>query len=188
MKEVNMTLGKLKNKIYSILGVGADTAISSLCFVIDSALRKVSSICGGIRKSVLLTFSNEGNTVCADMPKDYMRGAFVTGKIGAEVTPVGDKLCLTALGAGTYTVVYYACPQEISEVTPDETELDTSEGISDTAAYGAAGELCPKLYPGDVRRYLEIMTEYDERIETVSENGTRAVIDSVFSRAGRMMR
>ena len=75
---------------------------------------------------------------------------------------------------------------EITDDTPDTTALELSALAADTVSCGAAGELCSSVRPGDVRRYMEIMTEYDERMAGLYSAGIKNIKPAVF--AGRRLK
>lgn len=173
-----MTLGNLKKKIYSVLAADETTELPALCCAIDSTARKVASLCRCIKRKADITF------VCgkAEAPADFICAA-------AEM-PVIDfydgKLVIAGGESATIPVVYYAYPEEVTDSTDDETELSYGGTAFDAVAYGVAGELCASVRPGDIRRYMEIMTEYDERIAGMYSANIKSVSPSVFCGARRI--
>lgn len=173
-----MTLGNLKNKIYALLSADEKTSLPALCYAIDSAQRKVASLCGGIKRDAEIKFVLGK----ADAPKDFMRAGENTPRIDFY----DGRLMLPSKESKTVKITYYAYPAEITDDTPDTTELELSALAADTVSYGAAGELCSSVRPGDVRRYMEIMTEYDERMAGLYSVGIKNIKPAVF--AGRRLK
>ena len=175
-----MTLGNLKKKIYSVLAIDETTELPALCYAIDSTARKVASLCRCIKRKADITFAGGK----AEAPADFICAA-------AEM-PVIDfydgKLTIADGESATIPVVYYAYPEEVTDSTDNETELPYGGMAFDAVAYGAAGELCASVRPGDVRRYLEIMTEYDERIAGMYSANIKSVSPAVFCGARRIRR
>lgn len=173
-----MTLGNLKKKIYSVLAIDETTELPALCYAIDSTARKVASFSKCIKRKATITFVGGK----AEAPADFI--------CAATEMPLIDfydgKLTIAGGESTTLTVIYYAYPEEVTDSTDNETELPYGGIVFDAVAYGAAGELCASVRPGDVRRYMEIMTEYDERIAGICSANIKSVSPSVFCGARRL--
>ena len=126
-----------------------------------------------IRKEAEITFvQGRSNT-----PADYICQACDAPYIGCS----GGVLSLAKKENRTLSIAYYAYPAEVTDETPDTAELSLDGTAADAAAYCAAGELCSSVRPGDVRRYMELMTEYDERMASICENGINGIKSTLFS-------
>ena len=168
-----MTLENMKKKIYALLSIDEKTKVPALCYAINSAQRKVAVLGKCIRKEAEITFvQGRSNT-----PADYICQACDAPYIGCS----GGVLSLAKKENRTLSIAYYAYPAEVTDETPDTAELSLDGTAADAAAYCAAGELCSSVRPGDVRRYMELMTEYDERMASICENGINGIKSTLFS-------
>ncbi len=173
-----MTLENMKKKIYALLSIDEKTKVPALCYAIDSAQRKVAVLGKCIRKETEITFVLGK----ADAPADF-------------ICPAGDepsvdffdgRLTLAPRENKTVIMTYYAYPAEVTDETPDATELSIDGTAADAAVYCAAAELCSSVRPGDVRRYMELMTEYDERMAGICADSVKSIKPTVF--AGRRLK
>lgn len=163
----------MKKKIYALLSIDEKTKLPALCYAIDSAQRKVAVLGKCIRKEAEIKFVQG----MASAPTDYICPASDAPYIDC----FDGVLSLAKKENGTISVAYYAYPAEVTDETPDTTELSLCGAMADAAAYCAAGELCSSVRPGDVRRYMELMTEYDERMAGVCEAAVKDIKPAVFS-------
>ena len=192
-----MTYGELKRQIFTRLELDFDRPAEpgSLCetaaFLLDrllpAMLRKTASLTGGMRRSAQLFFEREGDAVCATLPEGVLSVWEIVASGRRYRLPsfemVGRKIFFFAAGPGIYEVVYTAYPEIPSAETPDETELELDDYTADLVACGMAGELAQSLYPGDMTRYMRLMTEYDERmLSLMPRHGEHGVADTVFQR------
>lgn len=168
-----MTLENMKKKIYALLSIDEKTKVPALCYAIDSAQRKVAVLGKCVRKEAEITFVLGK----ADAPADYICQACDAPYIGCS----GGVLSLAKKENRTLSIAYYAYPAEVTDETPDTAELSIDGTAADATAYCAAGELCSSVRPGDVRRYMELMTEYDERMASICENGINGIKSTLFS-------
>lgn len=153
-----MKLGHLKNKIHAILGTENETEIRDENLIIDSAQRKAALLGKFIIKTSSVPLYKRGELDISALPSDFICAA-------------GEK-------------TYYAFPEQITEKTDDEVELGYDGEAADVTAYGAAMELCGRIYPADVRKYMRIATEYDERMAAVCERNVKRVNNGVFGGRG----
>lgn len=152
-----MTFGKLKQKINSVLGLRAGEEEDGISLAVDGTARKVALTTKCLKKRGALCRSSSGELDVSRVPEDF--------------------ICLCDRNN---TNVYYAYPERITEATPDDFDLGYDGVIADAIAYGAAAELCSRVYPGDARRYMELATEYDERVAALCEKAIDSVRNSVF--------
>ena len=153
-----MKLGQLKNKIYAILGIDKDADAGDLNYIIDSAQRKAAILGKFIIKTTERSFYKNGELDVSVLPDDFICAA-------------GDKS-------------YYALPKQITEKTSDEDELEYDGIAADITAYGAAMELCGRVYPSDIGKYMRIATEYDERVSALCAQTLRTVGNGMFGKRG----
>lgn len=192
-----MTYGELKRQVFARLDLDFDrpaepgslreTADVLLIRLLPAMLRKTAMLSGCIQRSAELCFTREGNAVCAVLPDDVLavQEIFASGRRYRmpSFETVGRKLFFFEAEAGSYEVIYAACPEIPDAGTPDETELEIDDYTADIVVCGVAGELAQSLYPGDMTRYMRLMTEYDERIlHLTPRTGERGVADTVFGR------
>ncbi|MBQ8448834.1 MAG: hypothetical protein IJX27_07915 [Clostridia bacterium] len=179
-----MNIKEIKNKIYAILDIPEFSDESALMAMLDGAARKIAVYTRCIKKSAKLTFEAEHGAFFAKLPADFAvfgyirRGARIWGRAQFEI--LGGKIKSSAI-AGECELCYFAYPPAVCAETPEETELFADSYACDTAAYGAAMELCQSLYPADVQRYIRIATEYDERMANmISAAGSAASVANNF--------
>ena len=153
-----MKLGQLKNKIFAILGVDKSVDTGDLNYLIDSAQRKAATLGKFIVKRSGAALFKNGELNRDVLPEDFISAA-------------GEK-------------TYYAMPAQITDQTDDETELGYDGMMADITAYGVAMELCGKVYPSDVRKYMQIATEYDERVSSLCARPVAVVHNGMFGRRG----
>lgn len=173
-----MTLENVKKKIYALLSIDEKTKLPALCYAIDSAQRKVAVLGKCIKKETEVTFVLGK----ADAPADFICLAGDEQSIDFD----DGRLTLAKKETQTAVIAYYAYPAGITDETPDNAEFSLCGIASDAAAYCAAAELCSSVRPGDVRRYMELMTEYDERMAALYSGNIRNIKPAVF--AGRRLK
>lgn len=157
-KEKKMKLGHLKDKIRAILGAEKETEINDENLIIDSAQRKAALIGKFIEKTSQTPLYKNGELDISKLPCDFISAA-------------SERR-------------YYAFPEQITETTDDETELGYDGEAADIVSYGAAMELCGRIYPGDIRKYMRIATEYDERVAAVCQKNVSRVGNGMFGGRG----
>ncbi|MBQ0126336.1 MAG: hypothetical protein KBS59_08470 [Clostridiales bacterium] len=190
-----MTYGKLKQKIYSLLDLNAESGVSNgdiydsvtlaIGEAISSCARKIAAIQKCITKRQTLTFSADGEYFSAVLPADFIavKSIYGGGKKcdEAQFCVAGNKI-YTAYGICTADLFYSAFHGDMSSYT-DVSVLEFDDFTSDTLAYGAAMELCSIAYPGDYNKYMTLSTEYDERMSgaVMAIRPGKRVSNSVFS-------
>ncbi|MBQ7309828.1 MAG: hypothetical protein IJW87_06580 [Clostridia bacterium] len=191
-----MTYGELKKRIFLLLDVDPAEAAEegSLAFLISAALaetvnavaRKAAFYLKSIFKTETLYFSADAYGVCAKLPEDaaavkeIRKGRHTYGVVSFE--KLGDRLFFFDGKEGTYTVGYYAFPHTLGRDSFDEMELEGDVRLWDAVAYGVCAELCSKVYPGDMKRYVRLATEFDERMTVPSRDIGDGVKDRLFAR------
>ena len=175
-----MNIKEIKTKIYALLGVPAVEDESALLAMLDSTARKLAVYAKCIKRSAELRFSAVNGVCTAELPADFASFAFVrSGRriwVREHFEISAGKIKTAAPLAGACELIYYAYPPAVNGETAEETELFADGFICDTAAYGAAMELCSAFYPTDVQKYMRLATEYDERMAnliTSAGEGTR---------------
>ena len=192
-----MTYGALKKRIAALLDLD-DEAVEtegSLVGILNARIspavqavaRKVAVYLGGIEKQATLHFVRNGDAAAAPLPSDcvsvlrlrrlgktYGRGSFVTE---------GRSIRLVSGRAGDYELTYYAYPVFADMEADADTETGLDDFASDTIAYGAAAELCCSIYPGDMTRYMRLITEFEERLaNALPQFAETGIADSVFGK------
>lgn len=152
-----MTFGNLKQKICSVLALRAGEEPDGIALAVDGTARKVALTSKCVKKQAALRRLPSGKPDPSCLPDDFI------------------SLC-----ERNNTNVYYAYPARITEATPDDFVLEYDGVAFDAIAYGAAAELCSRVYPGDARRYMELATEYDERVAALCERSLDSIRNSVF--------
>lgn len=201
-----MTYGDLKKRVFSLLDIDAreEGTEGSLATMICESLpqtanaiaRKAALYLKALFKTESLYFSEDDYGAYTMLPEDAAtvkeifagrNGGRKYGRVSFET--VGEKLYFFEGKEGFYKVGYYAYPKRIDENTADEDFLEMSDAVWDTVAYGICAELCSKVYPGDMKRYMRLATEFDERMTAAFplQKGDR-VSDTVFSGRSRMGR
>lgn len=173
-----MTLKNIKEKIYSLLDI--ETAEHSafeniykdteakINSVIDSVGRKLAVYTKRIKKKCSLAFEYGDGKVFAVLPADFASFCYVEkerkiyGREEFEI--IEGKICGIGISCGIYTLVYYSYPPVLNKNSDENTELYDDTYFGDIVAYGVAAELCADIYPSDLRRYMRLATEYDERL------------------------
>lgn len=140
LKGEKMTLGEMKQRIRALLGLGVGEEPTAIYYAIDSTARRVAYVCKMIIKTGNLSYTDDGLDI-SSLPSDFISLAGENG-----------------------TNKYYAYPPAITTSTADNATLGYDGIYADAVAYGAAAELCTGIYPGDIRRYMELATSYDERL------------------------
>ncbi len=191
-----MTYGELKKRIYALLDIDAkeeDTIGSLAYFVKDSlvqcvnaAARKTALAFRSIYKTTDLYFEKSEIGISALLPTDVAlvreiySGRRRYGAVSFE--RAGNTLYFFGAKEGFYTVGYYAYPKSLSARLPDTVVLEMSDDVWDTVAYGVCAELCMKVYPGDMKRYMRLATEFDKRLtEQYPAASVSGIRDAVFS-------
>lgn len=192
-----MTYGMLRDRILSLLDIGTEeiasagslllAADSLMPQTVDATARKTALLLKCIVKTVVLRFEHGEHGAMAALPSDFICakqlrcGRKIYGSESFEAA--GGKLWLFAAGAGIYELTYFAYPLRIDENIDGDTELEFDDYAADIVAYGAAAELSHNLYPGDMRRFMRLATEFDERVANAApRSGDSAVRNSVFGR------
>lgn len=192
-----MTYGMLRDRILSLLDVSTDevTHAGSLLLAadrllpqtVDAAARKTALLLKCIVRTESLCFQIGAEGVYAALPSDFISakqlrcGRKTYGDESFEA--VGGRLWLFSAGAGTYELTYFAYPMRVDESIDGDVEMEFDDYAADIVAYGVAAELSHSLYPGDMKRFMRLMTEFDERIANASpRSGDGAVRNSVFGR------
>ncbi len=192
-----MTYGKLKQRIYSLLDLNADTGVVNGCVydavsasmddAVNSAMRKIAAMLMCVIKRTRITFVSDGALYKATLPDDFIsvKAVYAGGKkhTASKFDAVGGALFCSDIPYGTADMFYYARPVGVSELD-DYDELEFDDMHCDIAAYGAALELCGEAYPGNYEKYVVIATEYDERMANALLYGGRAdrVSNSVYAK------
>ncbi len=173
-----MTLNNIKEKIYALLDIDLSenapfenvykSIEAKLPAVVDMVGRKLASYTKSIKRSCSLTFTKDKRGAVAELPLDFCSLAYVEDgalAYGRECFEIfGASIYGIGIDAGEYTFVYYAYPAPVTSETEESTELYADAYFGDTVAYGTAAELCAEVYPNDIRRYMRLATEYDERL------------------------
>lgn len=194
-KEKTMTYGMLKKRICSLLdvdmdAVGADGSLLSVLNAqispaVGAAVRKVAVYLMAIIKKTELVFERNGSEILALLPSDFIsgirirRGGRTYGRDSFEL--LGGRIRLLSGTEGTYELTYCAYPMFTDMESDADTDIGFDDFAADTAAYGAAAELCHSIYPGDMKRYMRLATEFDERlVNAAPRSGDNRIADSVF--------
>lgn len=192
-----MTYGMLRDRILSLLDIVKDeiasagslllAADSLMPQTVDATARKAALLLKCIVKTAVLHFEYGESDAVAVLPSDFISakqlrcGRKIYGSESFEA--VGGRLWLFAAGTGTYELMYFAYPMRIDESIDGDTELEFDGYAADIVAYGAAAELSHNLYPGDMKRFMRLATEFDERIANAApRSGDSTVRNSVFGR------
>lgn len=192
-----MTYGELKKRVYSLLDVDGreEDAVGSLAYLVKDALvqtvnstaRKAAVYLKAIYKTEVLYFEKHELGLRTVLPEDVVLVKEILkekrryGAVSFE--KAGNVLYFFGAKEGFYTVGYYAYPKALGAHVRDGAVLEAEDGFWDTVAYGICAELCSKIYPGDMKRYMRLATEFDERMTASypSAADTR-VVDRVFSK------
>lgn len=181
-----MTFGNLCDKIEALIGAdelsfgGNTTELknnlkSAMIKSIDTYMRKIAVDARALKKSATVTFYMHNGKPCANKPADFFAAAEPDGVYAGADFLFAEK-------AGTYTIVYYAYPADVTDTLSDSAEMELDDFACDAVAYAAAAELCQKLYPDDRYRYMRLMTEYDDRMAAIFKKGIHtAQLGSIFS-------
>lgn len=190
-----MTYGMLRRRILALLDVKEEETAAggfshmpetALPGAVNSAARKAALLLRCIYKQAEIAVQKETNGLSAALPPDFISAKALCHagqhrKVEFEIA--GDRIFLRNGDVGMYTLGYFAYPAPVDEETPGERELDYDDLMADIVAYGTAAELCHSLYPGDVKRYMRLATEFDERIANAApRSGEETVKNSVFGR------
>ena len=178
-----MTYGMLRDRILSLLDIGTEELASegSLLSAADGLLPQ--TVDATARKAALLLKCIVKTAVPSDFisAKQLRCGRKTYGSESFEA--VGGRLWFFAAGAGTYELVYFAYPARIDGSIDGDKELEFDDYAADIVAYGAAAELSHSLYPGDMKRFMRLATEFDERAANAApRSGDSAVRNAVFGR------
>ncbi len=194
-----MTLKNIKDKIYSLLDIeisehsaseniykDTEAKINSL---IDSVGRKLAVYTKRIKKKCSLVFGYGDGEISAVLPADFAAFFYIEkdrkvyGREAFEI--IEGKIYGRGISCGTYTLVYYSCPPVLNKNSDENTELYDDTYFGDIVAYGVAAELCADIYPSDLRRYMRLATEYDERLLNImtSAGETGKVANGFFGSA-----
>lgn len=192
-----MTYGMLRDRILMLLDIDGEqpAAMGSVLAAADrllpdsvfAAARKTALILKCIVRTVSLRFERGADGVSAGLPSDFISAKKLRcgRKIydGGSFEAVGGRLWSLAAGEGTYELTYYAYPARLDESADGDTELEFDDYAADTIAYGAAAELCHSVYPGDMKRFMRLITEFDERlVNAAPRSGDRAVANFMFGK------
>lgn len=135
---------------------------------VQAAARKVAVSLKGIVKQAVLSFIRDGDAAAAPMPSDFISAIRLRhgGKAyGRESFMLeGGNIRLPYGMPGAYELTYYAYPIFADMETDADTEIGLDDFAADAVAYGAAAELCHSIYPGDMTRYMRLVTEFEERL------------------------
>ena len=193
-----MTYGELKKRIYTLLDMdaNAESAVGSLnALVRDAIIPTVNAVAAraavplrAIYKKAELYFEKDDLGVSALLPTDVAlvreisKGPRRYGAVSFE--KAGNILYFFGAKEGFYTVGYYAFPRPLSDCLPDTAVLEMPDPVWNTIAYGVCAELCTKVYPGDMKRYMRLSTEFDRRMtEQYPSSAVQNIRDAVFSRS-----
>lgn len=192
-----MTYGKLKQRIYSLLDLSSESAVSegavidavaeALPDAVGSAARKTAATLKCISRRANVAFSHEGALICATLPNDFLSllAVYSGGKrhTASEFETAGGKIYGYGVSTGAADMFYSAYPADMSDYN-DGDELEFDDAHADIIAYGAALELCSVAFPGDFGRYVVLATEYDERMANACLYGGRTdrVVNSLYSK------
>lgn len=191
-----MTYGELKKRIYALLDIDAkeEAVTGSLTHMVKDVLvqtinaitRKTAFSLKALYKTADLYFEKDTTGISALLPadvalvKEIFNGRRRYGSVNFE--RAGNTLYFFGAKEGFYTVGYYAFPKPLATNLPDTAALDMSDMVWDTVAYGVCAELCMKVYPSDMKRYMRLATEFDERMTAyVPTTSVSVVKDAVFS-------
>ena len=117
---------------------------------------------------------------------DFFLDVNLSDDFGEAFVPEGNHLRLLSDGAGTYELTYYAYPAFTDMEADADTEIGLDDFASDAIAYGAAAELCQNIYPGDMTRYMRLVTEWEERIAHICPTSAETKIsNTVFTKERR---
>ncbi len=196
-KEFMMTYGELKKRIYSLLDIDGreEETAGSLAYLVRDGLtrtinavaRKAAVLLKSVYKTETLYFEKSDIGLCASLPAD----AAIIKEICKEkrrygavcFERIGDKLYFFGTKEGFYTVGYYAYPQPLAEGVRDGAVLEAGDVFWDAVAYGVCAELCTRVYPSDMKRYMRLATEFDSRMTADSSSaGDTRIRDGVFSK------
>ena len=195
-----MTYGMLKEQISALLDLEDGTVATegSLLNILNaritpavrSVVRKVAMYQKGFVKRMTLEFVRNGHVALALLPTDFISAIRLqrAGKAyGREsFVPEGNHLRLLSGGAGVYELTYYAYPAFTDMEADADTEIGLDDFASDAIAYGAAAELCQNIYPGDMTRYMRLVTEWEERIAHICPTSAETKIsNTVFTKERR---
>ena len=195
-----MTYGMLKEQISALLDLEDGTVATegSLLNILNaritpavrSVVRKVAMYQKGFVKRMTLEFVRDGHVALALLPADFISAIRLqrAGKAyGREsFVPEGNNLRLLSGGAGAYELTYYAYPAFTDMEADADTEIGLDDFASDAIAYGAAAELCQNIYPGDMTRYMRLVTEWEERIAHICPTSAETKIsNTVFTKERR---
>lgn len=190
-----MTYGMLRRRILALLdgkeeemaaGGFSHMPETALTGAVNAAARKAALLSKCIYRRAALTVQKGADGLSAALPQDFI-SAKTLCRAGQrremEFELVGGRIFLRGGEDGAYTLGYFAYPAPVDEETPGEYELDYDDLTADIVAYGTATELCHSLYPGDVKRYMRLATEFDERLlAAVPRSGEETVKNGVFGR------
>lgn len=192
-----MTYGDLKKRIYTLLdidireentvGSSASLIKDALVQTVNDVARKTAFALKAIYKTADLYFERDDVGVSALLPSDVAlvreicRGTRRYGAVSFE--RAGNTLYFFGAKEGFYTVGYYAFPRPLGVSLPDTASLtEMSDAVWETVAYGVCAALCMKVYPTDMKRYMRLATDFDERITAYAPTApVSAVRDTVFS-------
>jgi len=192
-----MTYGMLRGRILSLLDISMEEAASEGSLLLaaerllpqtaDAAARKTALLLKCIVKTERVCFENGADGVFAVLPSDFISAKQL--RCGRKIygsesfAAAGGKLWLFSGKPGRYELTYFAYPVRIDETMDGDTALELDDYAADIVAYGAAAELSHSLYPGDMKRFMRLITEFDERVANASpRSGELTVRNSVFGR------
>ena len=194
-----MTLKNIKEKIYSLLDIEISEHSASeniykdteakINQLIDSVGRKLAVYTKRIKKKCPIVFGCADGEISAVLPADFAafccveKDRKVYGREAFEI--IEGKIYGTGISCGTYTLVYYSYPPVLNKNSDENTELYDDTYFGDIVAYGVAAELFADIYPSDLRRYMRLATEYDERLLNImtSAGETGKVANGFFGSA-----
>ena len=179
-----MVYGKMKQKILSLLDLKTETGvqngsvydavISSMASAVDGAGRKTAAALKNLIKCATVTLTEEGSFVTAAVPTGFISlKAVVIG--GENYAPArffvsSGNICAAGVPAGEAELIYYSYPASVENLS-DAAATDYDGIFFDTVAVGAAAELSPEAYPGDVSRYSALAAEYDSKLAVAFISG-----------------
>lgn len=192
-----MTYGELKKRVYSLLDIDGreEDTVGSLAYLVKEALvqtvnsmaRKAAVYLKAIYKTESLYFEKHELGLRTVLPEDavlvkeILKDKRRYGAVSFE--KAGNTLYFFGAKEGFYTVGYYAYPKTLTVHIRDGAVLEADDSFWDTVAYGICAELCSKVYPGDMKRYMRLATEFDERMTAAYPSVNNTVIaERVFSK------
>ncbi|MGN1096098.1 MAG: hypothetical protein ACI4QR_06885 [Eubacteriales bacterium] len=194
-----MILKEIKKIIYAALDIdipenpSAGSVYSnvekSINYIIDSVSKKAAAYTKCIKRAYEISFLSSGVRAEATLPEDFLSFSYILcggrsyGRENFEI--ISGKIISERIPAGIYTLVYYAFPATLDKDSDENTELSLPDEVCYAVAYGAAMEISSNIYPDDVRRYMRLATEYDERMANIITSSSEAscIADRFFAGA-----